>query len=96
MNTYAIVRRGICTPDELPQVDARSRAELERRSGQVRKIRSYLLTEPDGRVGTICIYQATGPEAIHEHGRAARVAVDEVIPLAAIDVQRPDPESVTA
>jgi hypothetical protein len=91
MNTYAIFRRSLCTPDELAQVDTRSTAELDKRADQVRKIRSYVLAEPDGRLGTICIYQATGPEVIYEHGRAANLTVDEVVPINLVDVLLPDP-----
>jgi hypothetical protein len=47
--------------------------------------------EPDGRVGTICIYQAVSPEAIHEHARQARLPVDEVVPISATVLVRPDP-----
>ena len=37
----------------------------------VRWIRSYVLAEQDGSVGTVCIYQATSPEAIRAHAQAA-------------------------
>jgi hypothetical protein len=94
MQLYAILRRGIATPDDVEAVATRSAEELDKRADQVRKIRSYILAEPDGRLGTICIYEATDPDAIYEHGRAASLAVDEVIKVNAIDVVRPDPVSV--
>jgi hypothetical protein len=96
MHLYAILRRGIASPDDVEAVAARSADELDKRADQVRKIRSYVLAEPDGRLGSICIYEATDPEAIYEHGRAASLAVDEVIKVDAIDVVRPDPPSVLA
>ena len=40
----------------------------------VRWIRSYVTAEPDGTVGTVCIYQASSPEAIRrtcEQGRTS-------------------------
>ena len=91
MNLYAIVRRNIAAPDDLAAVAARSAAELDRRADQVRKIRTYVLAEPDGRLGTICLYEATSPAAIYEHGTAADLPVDDVVKVAAIDVVRPDP-----
>jgi hypothetical protein len=96
MELYAIHRRRLCTPDELPAVDGRSQAELDRRTDQVRKIRSYVFDEEDGTVGTICVYQATGHEAIREHAAAASLPVDEIQRIDLIDVQRPDPDAVLA
>ena len=51
-------------------------------SDDIRWIRSYVLEEPDGRVGTVCIYQATSPEAIREHASRAALAADEIIAVA--------------
>ena len=38
---------------------------------QVRWIRSYVLEEGGGSVGTVCIYRATSPEALREHASRA-------------------------
>lgn len=92
MDLYAIHRNDLCSKDQLPRVDARSQAELDRRSDEVRKVRSYVLPRDDGRVGTICLYLARGPEAIREHAAAADLPVDEITRIDGIDVQRPDPE----
>src|SRR5450755_2922996 len=48
----------------------------------IRWIRSYVLAETDGTVGTVCIYEASSPEAIHEHARRADMPADEIISLA--------------
>jgi hypothetical protein len=61
----------------------------------IRWIRSYVLAETDGTVGTVCIYEASSPEAIHEHARRADMPADEIISLADTVVVRPDPESVS-
>ena len=45
----------------------------EQMSGRVRWIRSYVVNEPDGRIGTVCIYEARDRESIREH--AARVGM---------------------
>lgn len=91
MDLYAIFRRSGWDPSELEAADARSNAEADKRDN-VRKIRSYVLDEPDGRVGTLCLYQATGAEALLEHSRAADLPCDEVVRVGAIDVMRPDPD----
>jgi Protein of unknown function (DUF4242) len=95
MNTYAILRRAAwSSPDDLSQAAARSKlVGDEEMSEDICWIRSYVLAEPDGRVGTICIYQASGPEAIREHAERAGLAVDEIIPIADTVVVRADPQS---
>jgi hypothetical protein len=60
-------------------------------SDDIRWIRSYVLDE-GGPVGTVCIYQATSPEAIHDHAERADLPVDEIIPVADTVIVRPDPE----
>ena len=58
----------------------------------IRWIRSYVIEETDGTVGTVCIYQASSPEAIREHARRADMPADEIVPIADTVVVRPDPE----
>ena len=57
----------------------------------VRWIRSYVLSETDGTVGTVCIYEASSPEAIRAHAEAADLPVDEIVRVADTVVVRPDP-----
>lgn len=64
-------------------------------SNDIGWIRSYVLQENGGSVGTVCIYQATSPEAIREHASRADLPVDEIIPVADTVVVRPDPEAAT-
>lgn len=95
MDTYVILRRnGWRTGDELGEAAARSTAEGEKMPDDVRWIRSYVLAEPDGSVGTVCIYQASSVEAIHRHAEAAALPVDEIIAVADTVVVRPDPVAV--
>lgn len=96
MDYYAIFRRSGWAPDELLAADARSNQELAKLADRVRKVRSYILEEPDGRVGAICLYQAENPDVVFQHARAAGLPVDEVVKVTAIDVKRPDPEISTA
>lgn len=96
MQTYVILRRsGWATAQDLEEAAARSTAEGDQMPDDIRWIRSYVTTETDGTVGTVCIYQASGPEAIREHARRAGLPVDEIIALADTVVVRPDPESVS-
>jgi hypothetical protein len=91
MDTYVILRRsGWESPEELAEAAARSRAEGERMPDDVRWIRSYVLEE-GSRVGTVCIYQASSPEAIRTHARLADLPVDEIIRVVDTVLVRPDP-----
>ena len=75
METYVIFRRnGWRTPGELQEAAARSTAEGERMGEGVRWIRSYVIAERDGSLGTVCVYQAVSPEAIRRHALRSRVA----------------------
>ena len=62
----------------------------------MRWIRSYVLSEASGEVGTVCIYQAESPEAIRAHADAADLPVDEIVPVADTVIVRPDPVAATA
>jgi len=93
MNTYVILRRRAwASPEELGSAAERSKTVGdEQMSDDIRWIRSYVLGEDDGRVGTVCIYEASSPEAIRKHAERAELAVDEIIPVADTVVIRPDP-----
>ena len=65
-------------------------------SDDVRWIRSYVLAEPDGTVGTVCIYQASSPEAIRDHAKRAELPADEILPVADTVLVRPDPTPTEA
>jgi Protein of unknown function (DUF4242) len=97
MNTYAILRRsGWSSGDELELAAERSRqVGDEEMSDDIRWIRSYVLDEGGGSVGTVCIYQATSPEAIRDHASRADLPVDEIIQVADTVVIRPDPQEVS-
>lgn len=96
MDLYAIFRRNGWDPSEIEAADARSNAEAEKLGGTVRKIRSYVLQEPNGRLGTICLYEAVSPEALMDHAKAADLPCDEAVRVVAIDVTNPDPVLTTA
>jgi hypothetical protein len=92
MDTYVILRRsGWRSPEELGQAAERSTAEGEKMADDVRWIRSYVLEEGGGAVGTVCIYQASSPEAIRRHAGAAELPVDEIVKVADTVIVREDP-----
>jgi Protein of unknown function (DUF4242) len=97
MNTYVILRRGGWrSPEDLQAAAARSTKVGEEMSDDIRWIRSYVLEEGGGSVGTVCIYQASSPEAIRDHASQADLPVDEIIPVADTVLVRPDPETASA
>jgi Nickel responsive protein SCO4226-like len=97
METYVILRRnGWRTAGDLAAAAARSTAQGEWMPDDIAWIRSYVLEERDGTVGTVCIYQASSPEAIRRHAAAADLPVDEIVRVADTVLVRPDPAAVAA
>jgi hypothetical protein len=98
MDTYVILRRsGWQSPEELEVAAGRSsQVGDEEMSDDIRWIRSYVLEEGGGSVGTVCIYQSTSDEKIREHAQRADLPVDEVIKVADTVIVRPDPEPAAA
>ena len=93
MQTYVILRRGGWrSPEELQAAAARS-AQVgdEEMSDDIRWIRSYVMPESEGGLGTVCIYQASSPEKIREHASRADLPVTEIIEVADTVIVRPDP-----
>lgn len=62
----------------------------------IRWIRSYVVNEADGTLGTVCIYQASSPEAIREHARRVGMPADEIVPVEQTVIVRDDPKEQTA
>lgn len=98
MNLYLIRRRYAWkTPEELQETAARSRRiGDEEMSSDIRWIRSYVVHEPDGTLGTLCVYEATSAAAIEDHARRVGMPADEITPVVDTVVVRPDPARVDA
>ena len=97
MDLYVIIRRnGWATPQDLEAAAARSSAEGDKDGSGVRWIRSYVLAEEAGGVGTVCIYEADSEDAIRAHADAADLPVDEVVRVADTVIVRPDPAPAAA
>jgi hypothetical protein len=98
MDLYVILRRsGWRSGEELGEAAARStKVGNEEMADDVRWIRSYVLEEDGGSVGTVCIYEATSPEAIRKHASLADLPVDEIIKVADTVIVRSDPQPAAA
>jgi hypothetical protein len=96
MQLYAIRRRnGWASPAGLQETAGRSSVEGDKPGSGVRWIRSYVLGEDNGELGTVCIYEAESREAIHAHAVAVGMPADEITPVADTVLVRPDPIPAT-
>ena len=92
MKLYAILRRdGFADGPTLEEAAGRSSKAGDEMSDDISWIRSYVLGEEGGSLGTVCIYQASSEEKIREHAAAADLPISEIIPIADTVVVRPDP-----
>jgi hypothetical protein len=98
LNLYVIRRpSGWRTPEELEAAAARSKhVGDEEMSADVRWIRSYVVHESDGGLGTFCLYEASSPAKIREHADRAGIPATDVFAVADTLVVRPDPVAVSA
>ena len=93
MKTYAIRRKEAWgSPEEVKEVGARSKEVADSEfPTDVHWIRTYVLAEDDGTLGSFCIYQATDPEAIRRHAHRSGMPADEILEVADMVLVRPDP-----
>jgi Protein of unknown function (DUF4242) len=97
MQLYGIRRRSWWkTPEELEAGAARSTEVGDADGSGVRWIRSYVLQEDDGSLGTYCIYEAESREAIKAHAENAGFGADEINEIADTVIVRPDPQPAAA
>lgn len=94
VNTYVILRRrGWKSERDLEKAAERSLTVGDGdMPDDIRTIRFYALEEEDGSLGSVCIYRASGSEAILEHASRADLPIDEIITVADTVVVRPDQE----
>jgi hypothetical protein len=93
MNLYVIRRPyGWATPDELGIAAARSsRVGDEEMAADIRWIRSYVVREDDGSLGTFCVYEASSVNKVREHADRAELPVTSVYEVLDTVIVRPDP-----
>jgi hypothetical protein len=93
MKLYAILRRnGWKTAKDLEAAAERStkvgNADMH---DEVRWIRTYVLAEADGTLGSVCIYEAIDADALKRHADKAELPCNEVRQVVDTVVVRPDP-----
>lgn len=94
MKTYVIRRtKAWQSAEELEATAARSKEVAESDFPQdISWIRSYVIAEPGGTLGTVCVYQASGIEAVREHAGRVGMPADEILEVADTVIIRPDPQ----
>lgn len=98
MDLY-VIRRPSAWADlkELETAGAKSaRIGNDEMGDRVRWIRSYVVHEPDGRLGTVCIYEARDPESIREHARRVGMPGSDIHKVATTVIVRDDPAETSA
>ena len=97
MNTYVIRRKNYWkTAEDLEKsASISARVGTQEMADKVKWIRSYVVREEDGKLGTVCIYQGISPEAVREHASRAGMPADEVIPVENLVVVNEDPVMAT-
>jgi hypothetical protein len=98
MQLYGIRRRNWWkSPEELEAAAGRSKEVGDAEGSGVRWIRSYVLQEEDGSLGTYCIYEAESEEAIRAHAEKSGFGAEEINAVLDTVIIRPDPvEAATA
>jgi hypothetical protein len=98
MNTYAIRRtQAWANADELGEIGERSKqVAKDEFPNDIAWLRSYVIAEEGGTLGTICIYQATDADAVRKHAARVGMPADEVLDVVETVVVRPDPEPAPA
>jgi sporulation protein YlmC with PRC-barrel domain len=93
LRTYAIRRLNAWkSPAEVEEIAGRSKQVADDEfAADIRWIRSYVIAEEDGTLGSVCIYQASSPEAIRKHADRVGMPADQIWAVADTVVIRPDP-----
>lgn len=93
MDLYVVLRRdGWQDTNELGLAAERSKAVADSQfPDDISWVRSYVVPEESGRLGTVCIYQASSEQAIRDHAAAADLPVTEIRRSISTVVMGPDP-----
>ncbi|WP_374545945.1 nickel-binding protein [Rhodoblastus sp.] len=98
MELYVIRRRSAWADEKRLEAAGAVSARIgnEQMADRVRWIRSYAVKEPDGRLGSVCIYQARDAESLREHARRVGMPADEIFPVCKSVIVRDDPVEAEA
>ena len=92
MQLYAIRRRDFWgTPEALQATAAKSAEVGAEMTDDVRWIRTYVVQEESGKLGTVCIYQGTSAEKVREQAERTGMPADEITLIAETVIVNPDP-----
>jgi hypothetical protein len=92
MDLYVIRRPSAWRNKEELKATAAKSAEIGKQmADRVRWIRSYVVNEADGRLGTFCIYQARDDESIREHARRVGMPGEDFYKVANTVIMNDDP-----
>lgn len=92
MNLYVIRRRDFWgTPEQLQATAEKSAQVGSEMAGDVRWIRSYVVQEDSGKLGTVCIYEGTSVEKVREQAERTGMPADEITLIADTVIVNPDP-----
>jgi hypothetical protein len=93
MNTYTIRRREAWgSPEEVQAIAQRAKEVADSDfPHEVRWIRSYVVADHDGTLGSLCVYQAVDAEAIRRHSQRVGMPADEISEVLETVLVRPDP-----
>jgi len=93
MDLYLIRRRRNWKDAKELEATAEKSARVgnEEMADKVRWIRSYVVREDDGSLGTLCVYEGTDKEVLREHATRVGMTVDEIVQVARTVVMREDP-----
>jgi hypothetical protein len=94
MNTYVIRRENAWqSEEELAATAERSKQVAESDyPDEISWMRSYVIGEPDGTLGTVCIYEASDDAAVRSHAERVGMPADEVLKVVDTVIIRPDAE----
>ena len=83
MQTFIIRRRSVwATESEWQRSAERSRRVCrEQMTDKLRWMRSYLVREDDGSLGSVCLCRAANANAVREHALRSGIPADEIKPL---------------
>jgi hypothetical protein len=98
MKLYTIRRRNAWgSPEEVEAIAKRAKEVADSDfPTEVRWIRSYVLADQDGTLGSLCVYQAVDAEAIRRHSHRVGMPADEINEALETVLVRPDPVPASA
>jgi hypothetical protein len=92
MNLYVIRRRDFWgTPEELRASAEKSAQVGAEMADDIRWIRTYVVQEESGSLGTVCIYEGTSAEKVREQAERTGMPADEIVMVADTVIVNPDP-----